>query len=269
MIDRIEPAEGLRVEVDGAVLRVTLDRPERRNALTDDMIVSLIDLVESAGRDPEVRVIAIGATGEHFCSGFDLAGRRGKGPPPRTGDVQRRMRAGVNRLIPTLIETQTPIVVSARGWIAGLGLSVVLAADFAVVADDARLWAPFTGMGFSPDSGTSWLVPRLVGVARAKELLMLGRRISGETAADWGAIYRAVPEPSLDAEAEALIAELSAAATVAVGFSKVLIHRSMTTGLEAQMADEAASLELSIRTDDFKAAIRARRDGEDPTFTGR
>ena len=111
------------------------------------------------------------------------------------------MRFHVNRLIPTMLETQTPIVTAATGYVIGLGLNLVLASDFAVVADDARLRAPFTGMGFTPDSGASWLIPRLVGVARAKEMLLLGREITGLEAAEWGLVHRAAPERSVPAVA--------------------------------------------------------------------
>src|SRR5262249_61818794 len=140
---------------------------------------------------------------EHFCSGFDLS-ERGGGDKPRVGATQRRMRWQVNRLIPTMLETQTPIVAAARGWVIGLGLHLLLASDFAVVADDARVRAPFAAMGFTPDSGGSWLLPRLAGVARAKEMLMLGREESGPEAAARGRVHRAVPAAGAHEDAGAL-----------------------------------------------------------------
>lgn len=153
--------DGLRADrdVEAGVLRLAFDRVDRRNALTDDIVLGLIELIEAAGSDEAVRVIHLAGEGDHFCSGFDLSLRGKPDTPPRTGATQRQMRWHVNRLIPTMLETQTPIVVAARGWIIGLGLNIVLAADFAVVDDDARLWAPFVGAGFTPDSGSSWLLP--------------------------------------------------------------------------------------------------------------
>ncbi|MGZ4626431.1 MAG: enoyl-CoA hydratase/isomerase family protein, partial [Kineosporiaceae bacterium] len=103
------PVEGLVVEHAPPVLRLRIDRPERRNSLTDDIVLALIDAIEAAGSDEAVRVISLSATGEHFCSGFDL-GLRGGGDRPRTGATQRQMRWHVNRLVPTMLETQTPIV---------------------------------------------------------------------------------------------------------------------------------------------------------------
>jgi 2-(1,2-epoxy-1,2-dihydrophenyl)acetyl-CoA isomerase len=263
------PPEGLAVERAGPVLRLRLDRPDRRNAVTDDMVLALIGIIEAAGSDESIRTIALLATGENFCSGFDLGERGGADEKPRVGSTQRRMRWQVNRLIPTMLETQTPIVTAARGWIIGLGLHLVLASDFAVVAEDARLHAPFVTMGFTPDSGGSWLIPRLAGIARAKEMIMLGHEVSGAQAAEWGMVHQAVPTEHVDASAERLIDELASAATVAVGLSKLLIHRGLGVDLERHLADEALAIELSSRSDDFHEHARARRDKRDPKFQGR
>ncbi|HKF92143.1 MAG TPA: enoyl-CoA hydratase/isomerase family protein [Acidimicrobiia bacterium] len=264
-----EPPEGLAVEHDGAVLRVRLDRPKRRNALTDEMVLALTETIEAAGSDEPVRVIALSGAGDDFCSGFDLGQRATGDEKPRAGAIQRRMRWQVNRLIPTMLETQTPIVAAAKGWIIGLGLHLVLASDFAVVADDARLRAPFATMGFTPDSGGSWLLPRLAGVARAKEMIMLGRDVAGAQAASWGMVHRAVPVELVDGVAGELVDELASAATVAVGLSKLLIHRGLDVDLERHLADEALAIELSSRSDDFHEHTRARREKRDPKFEGR
>jgi 2-(1,2-epoxy-1,2-dihydrophenyl)acetyl-CoA isomerase len=250
-------------------VRLILDRPDRRNAVTDDIVQALITAVEAAGSDDEVRVIHLTGAGDNFCSGFDLGGRSKPDSPPRTGATQRRMRWHVNELIPTMLETQTPIVAAVKGTAIGLGLNLVLAADFAVVADDARLASPFVGSGFTPDSGSSWLLPRLAGVARAKDMLMLGREIDGATAAAWGLVHSAVPAATVDAAADALVAQLASSATVAVGLAKSLILRSLTADLGRHLADEATAIELSSRSEDFKEWSRSRREDRDPGFTGR
>lgn len=263
-----EPVDGLAVETVEGVLRLRLDRPARRNAITDDMVLALIDWIEVAGSTESVRVIHLSGAGDHFCSGFDMSLRGDHLPKQRAGSTQRQLRWHVNRLIPTMLETQTPIVTSVKGWAIGLGMNLALASDFVVAADDARFWAPFTGSGFTPDSGASWMVPRLVGVARAKEMIMLGRKISGAQAADWGLIHRAVPVDDVDSTADALVAELAAAATVAVGLAKLLVHRAVTADLQQHLADEALAMELTSRTEDFKEAGRAGREKRPPTFTG-
>jgi 2-(1,2-epoxy-1,2-dihydrophenyl)acetyl-CoA isomerase len=260
--------EGLLVDRDSAVLRIRLNRPDRRNAMTDDMVLGLIDTFDTAGSDEAVRVIALSGEGAHFCSGFDLAQRDGAGRA-RTGSTQRRMRWHVNRLISTMLEVQTPIVTVATGWIVGLGLSVLLASDFAVVAEDARLWSPYTAAGFTPDAGGSWLLPRLVGVPRAKDMILLGRQISGKEAADWGLIHRSAPVAEVNPVARDLVDELAGAATLAVGLAKLLVYRALSSDLDAHLADEALALELASRTDDFKEGRRARAERRPPRFDGR
>lgn len=264
-----EPVDGLQLNREGGVVELVLDRPDRRNAVTDDIVQSLITAIEAAGCDDDARVIHLRGAGDHFCSGFDLAGRDKPATAPRTGATQRRMRHQVNELIPAMLETQIPIVAAVRGVALGLGLNLVLASDFAVVADDARLAAPFVGSGFTPDSGSSWLLPRLVGVARAKELLLLGRSVDGRTAAEWGMVHSSHPGAEVGAAATALVEELAESATVAVGLAKALIHRSATADLGRHLADEAMAIELSSRSADFREWSRARREGRDPGFTGR
>jgi 2-(1,2-epoxy-1,2-dihydrophenyl)acetyl-CoA isomerase len=179
------------------------------------------------------------------------------------------MRRDVNRLVQTLLECQTPVVVVARGYVVGLGLAITLAADVAVVADDAVLRAPFATIGMSPDSGLSWLLPRLVGVARAKQMLLLGRDVSGAQAADWGLVAAAAPGADLDAAGEAMVQELAAAATVAVGLAKDLVHRGLTHDVGDALRAEAIALELASRTDDFKEPRRAKREARAVRFEGR
>jgi len=146
---------------------------------------------------------------------------------------------------------------------------LALAADLTVAAEDSRFWLPFTTRGFTPDSGATWLVPRLVGVARAKEMLLLGRPVTGRDAAAWGMIHRAVPADSLDAAADELVAELRTSATVAVGLNKRCIHAALDGGVVDAMADEALMLEMSSRTADFREGLRAFTERRPARFEGR
>jgi 2-(1,2-epoxy-1,2-dihydrophenyl)acetyl-CoA isomerase len=264
-------AERVRAERrDDGVLRLHLDRPDRRNALDEAMVATLVSEIEAAGQDEAVRAILVTGEGEHFCSGFDIVGRNAEGPPrPRVGSIQRRLPTQAHRLIPAVCTTQVPVVVAARGWVAGIGLHLAAAADFLVVADDARLWEPFARRGFTPDSGGTWLLPRLVGLARARELLMLGRELSGTEAVEWGLAHRAVPGPEVDGEAAALARRLASGPTVALGLTKWLLHTAAEHSLDAHLRDEAFALELSSRSEDFREGLRAFVDKRDPGFTGR
>lgn len=264
-------ADGLEVAAEGGVLRITLNRPDKRNALDDAMVAGLIDAVDAAGRDEAVRVIVIGGAGDHFCGGFDIVGRNaGDGDRrPRAGSIQRRLPAQAHRLLPVLLTVQTPVVCAVRGWVAGIGLHLAVAADFTLAADDARFWEPFSERGFTPDSGGTWLLPRRVGEQRARELLLLGRRLTGAEAAEWGLIHRAVPAAALGAEVDALVAELAAGPTVALGLTKWLLHAGASRTLEEQLRDEAFALELSSRTEDFREGLAAFAERREPRFGGR
>ncbi len=261
--------EHVHVVRDGGILHLHLDKPEKRNALDDDMVATLIAEVDRAGRDEDVRCILVTAEGDHFCSGFDIVGRNAAGQRARVGAIQRRLPSEAHRLIPVLCTTQVPIVVAARGWIAGIGLHVVAACDFAVLADDARVWEPFSHRGFTPDSGGTWLLPRLVGVQRARELLVLGTAIDGRTAVDWGLAHRAVPAAEVDSAAHALAVRLAQGPTVSLGLTKWLLHTSAEHTLEQHLRDEAFAMELSSRSEDFKEGLQAFVDKRDPGFTGR
>ena len=168
-----------------------------------------------------------------------------------------------------MLSTQVPIVCSTRGWVAGIGFHLAVAADFCVTARDARFWEPFTIRGFTPDSGGTWLIPRLIGVARAKELLLLGRELTGEEAAEWGLVHRAVDATDVDATSAALVEQLAAGPTVALGLTKWLVHQGTGLDLERHLASEALALEVSARSDDFKEGIAALREKRDPRFQGR
>lgn len=263
--------EGLEVRFDGPVLRLRLARPAKRNSLTREMIQGLLACVDNAVDREELRVIAISGEGEHFCGGADwLAGNAAAGEErPRVGSVSRRAARESHRLIQRMLLTQLPIVCAVRGVAAGIGCHLALASDFTLAARDARFWEPFAKRGFTPDSGGTWLLPRLVGVARAKSMLLLGREVSGEQAERWGLIHEAVEGGALDAAAEELIQELAGAATATVGLTKYALARSLELPLEQALDLEGFALELSSRSLDFKEGLSAFRDKRDPHYRGK
>jgi 2-(1,2-epoxy-1,2-dihydrophenyl)acetyl-CoA isomerase len=263
--------DGLSVTLDeGGVLHLCLERPERRNALDDGMVAGLIDAVERAGRDEAVRAILLTGAGAHFCSGFDVVGRNeGGGARPRVGSIQRRLPSQAHRLVPLLATVQTPVVCRVQGWCAGIGLHLALAADFTVAAEDARFWEPFAQRGFTPDSGATWLLPRRIGEARAREMLLLGREVDGREAAAWGMVHRAVPAEHLDDAVAEVVSRLATGPTVALGLTKWLLHAGAAASLDAQLRNEAFALELSSRSEDFREGLAAFREKRPPRFTGR
>lgn len=262
---------GLQVAVEQGVLTLVLDRPEKRNALDDEMVAGLIDRIDAAGRDEAVRVIVLRGAGEHFCGGFDIVGRNAATGErrPRVGSIQRRLPAQAHRLIPLMLAVQTPIVCAVRGWAAGIGLHLALASDFVVAATDAVFWEPFSERGFTPDSGGTWLLPRRVGDVRARQMLLLGRKVDGAEAAAWGLVHRAVPEPEVDGAVGEVVGQLAAGPTVALGLTKWLLHAGTSASLDEHLRHEGFAMELSSRSEDFKEGLAAFREHRPPHFEGR
>jgi 2-(1,2-epoxy-1,2-dihydrophenyl)acetyl-CoA isomerase len=174
-----------------------------------------------------------------------------------------------HRLIPLVLSVQVPVVCAVRGWAAGIGFQLALAADFTIATEDARFWEPFGERGFTPDSGATWLLPRRVGDVRARELLMLGRALDGREAQEWGAIHRAIPGDELDGAVDELVGQLASGPTVALGFTKWLLHEGASATLAQQLANEAFALELSSRSEDFREGLAAFKERRPPRFEGR
>lgn len=270
--------DGLVVELgDDGVLRLVLDRPDKRNALDDAMVAGLIAAVERAGTDEAVRVILLTGRGDHFCGGFDIVGRNAGGrstggpdaPRPRVGSIQRRLPAQAHRLVPLLTTVQTPVVCSVRGWAAGIGLHLVLASDLTLCSTGATFWEPFAERGFTPDSGGTWLLPRRIGEVRARSMLLLGTAVHGADAAAWGLVHAACATSELDAQVGAVVEKLAHGPTVALGLTKWLLHAGASASLDDHLRDEAFAMELSSRSDDFREGLTAFREKRPPRFTGR
>lgn len=253
----------------GPLLRVTLDRPSRRNSLSHPMIDAMVNTLTEAATDDTLRAVHIAGAGDDFCAGADWVATNASGERPRTGNLVRRIPHTSHRVIELVHSIQLPVVASVRGWAVGLGCNLALAADFTVAAADATFWEPFLARGFSPDTGSTWLLPRLVGLARAKRMLLLGEKVSGTDAADWGLIHQVADPTDLDAATEELLARLTTGPTIAIGLAKQALHYGQQASLPQSMTQELFDLELSCRTADFKEGLAAFKQRRTPDFQGR
>lgn len=270
MGDKAQSADGVvTTSRDGAVLHIVLDRTSRRNALSHSMIDTLVDTLTAAASDDRLRAVHLSGAGSDFCAGVDWVGSNSSVQRPRTGDLVRRIPHTAHRVVELVHTLHLPVVCTVRGWAAGMGCNLALAADFTVAAPDAVFWEPFLDRGFSPDSGSTWLLPRLVGMARAKEMLLLGEKVNGTAAAQWGLIHRSVDDADLDSTAAALLDRLASGPTVAIGLAKQAINYGQHATLNQAMTQELFNLELACRTSDFKEGLAAFRERRKPDFTGR
>jgi len=255
---------------DGAILRLTLDRPSQRNSLSRKMIEEFVATLTEAAADDSLRAIHIRGAGDDFCSGADWVATNGSSDQrPRAGDIVRRIPHAAHRVIELVHSIHLPVVCSVRGFAVGLGCNLALAADFTVAATDAVFWEPFAVRGFSPDSGATWLLPRLIGLARAKQMLLLGDKVGAADAAAWGLIHQAVDPAELDRVTGELLTRLATGPTVALGLAKQAIHYGQHATLSQSMTHELFGVELSCRTKDFKEGLAAFRERRPPHFGGR
>lgn len=265
--------DGLDVVHDGAVLRLTLTRANAGNAINSAVMSGLLATLDGASRSDEIRVIALTAQGRNFCTGIDLAEANDPSAQPavrpRAGHIQRRINLGAHRLVRAFADLQLPVVVGVRGWAAGLGSTLALLSDYIVASETAKFWTPFVGRGFTPDSGSSYLLPRLIGLPRAKEMLLLGRPVDAARAERWGMVTELVPDGELEDRVERAVREFARAATVSVGLAKVLLHRNLDADLSQALVQEELTEEISLRSADFKEGIASLRQKRDPDYTGR
>lgn len=259
----------VRVERDAAILRLCLDRPAARNAMTPDMVETMVGELSAAAHDDSLRAVHITGIGTDFCGGADWVATNSGPRRPRAGDLVRRIPHTAHRVIELVHDIHLPVVCSVRGWAVGLGCNLALAADFTVAAEDAVFWEPFISRGFSPDSGSTWLLPRLIGVARARRMILLGEKVAAPQAVDWGLIHDSVPSDDLDGVAHKLVDRLADGPTVALGFAKDAINHNHRGTVAEAMNAELRALEISCRTSDFKEGLAAFREHRPPGFSGR
>ena len=256
--------EQIRVELTPAMVgAITLNRPDRLNALTGQLLDETRDAVI---RLPEqgARCILLTGEGRGFSSGADLAG--GGGLPE---DAGLQLEEHFNPLIEALAAAPVPVVAAVNGPAAGAGCSVALTADIVIAARSAYFLQAFVNIGLVPDAGATWLLPRLVGRARAMEMMMLGERIPSEQAAEWGMIARVVEDEFLAEEAMRLAASLARGPTRALGLIRRLARDAEQLPLTDALAAERAAQRTAGETEDFKRAVFAFLQKRQPTFEGR
>ena len=260
-----EPA--VLLTVDAGVARLVLNRPAAGNAMDPSLVAGLGECTRELDRRDDVRAVVLAASGKAFCVGGDLRYFETQGD-----DVQASVHALATELhaaIASLVRLEVPVVAAVNGVVAGGGLGLVFAADIAIAATSATFTSAYTAVGLSPDGGSTWFLPRLVGTKRAAELMLTNPRLDAQSAADAGIVTRVVADEELESEVARVASALAAGPTRAHGAVKRLLSGSGSATLEEQLANEAATIAELAASHDGREGVAAFLAKRPPTFEGR
>jgi 2-(1,2-epoxy-1,2-dihydrophenyl)acetyl-CoA isomerase len=267
--------EQVRHAVDErGIATITLDRPDVKNAISPDQRDRVIALLAEASADLGIRAVVLTHTGDAFCTGADLRASRPPAPRPDdapkrgVGEVAKLIREGAQALVSAILDCEKPVIAAVGGTAAGIGAHIALACDLVVATEGSRFIEVFVRRGLVPDGGGAYLLPRMVGVRRAKELLFFGDDLSASEAAELGLINKVVPEGELDAAVEAWAARLAEAPTRSLALTKWLVNTSLESDRATAFQNEAVAQEMNMGTRDANEGVAAFVERRSPTYRG-
>lgn len=252
-------------EVQKGVATIILNRPDSLNAFNDQMIKETTGAFKQCARDPEVRCVVLTGNGRGFSSGQDLSDVQHRQGDFSIGD---HLRHGYHRLLKQMLATEKPILGAINGIAAGAGCGIALATDIRIASDKASFMLAFTRVGLVPDSGTNWLLPRIVGQARAYEMAVTADKIPAEKALAWGIVNQVVPHDQLMEQVLAWAGPISTGPTLAYGLTKRAMNRAWDLSLEEALEYEAHMQELAARSHDFGEGVAAFLEKRPAQFKG-
>jgi 2-(1,2-epoxy-1,2-dihydrophenyl)acetyl-CoA isomerase len=254
--------------LENHVAWVTMNRPEQRNAVNAEMRDEMIGVLTDARINPDIRALVLTGSGKGFCTGADLSGPRGQGPSG-PGATRETMKGSSQRLIRALWDLEKPVVAAVNGVAAGLGSHLAFASDFVIAAASARFIEVFVRRGIAVDAGGAFLLPRLVGLQKAKELVYFGDDLDAEAAQRAGLVSRVVADDQLAARTREWAERLAQGPTFAIGLSKRLLNRSLESSFETALEEEAMAQSLVAQSEDMREGMMAFVERRTPQFKGR
>lgn len=255
--------------VENGVSWITLNRPEAMNAVTWDQRERIIALLADASADPDVRAVVITATGRGFCAGADLRGGPAATGERVQGDVARMIRRGAQRFVAAVMDCEKPVIAAVNGTAAGIGAHLAFACDLVLAAEPAKFVEVFARRGIVPDGGGAYLLPRLIGPQRAKELMFFGDALPAAEARAMGLVNRVVPAEELEKTAREWAERLAQGPTRALALTKRLVNASLDGDRASAFAAEADAQELCMTTRDAQEGVAAFVERRTPTYEGR
>jgi 2-(1,2-epoxy-1,2-dihydrophenyl)acetyl-CoA isomerase len=259
--------ETLIVERKDGVVTVTMNRPARKNAANSTMWAELLETFEDVAADRHDRVMVLTGAGDAFCSGADLGGAAGVAG--RDGDPYLLQMRALGDVALRLHRLSKPTIAKVGGVAAGAGMSMALGCDLVVASDTARFSQIFSKRGLSVDFGASWLLPRFIGLHRAKELAFFADIIDAQQAAEFGLVNRVVPADQLDAFVDEWAVRLAAGPPLALSMTKAMLNNSFNLAMDQSLEEEARSQSVNFASADTAEAIAAFAEKREPLFEGR
>jgi 2-(1,2-epoxy-1,2-dihydrophenyl)acetyl-CoA isomerase len=259
---------------DRGIATITLNRPDVKNAISPDQRDRVIALLGEASADLGIRAVVLTHTGDAFCTGADLRASRPPAPRPDdapkrgVGEVAKMIRDGAQALVAAILDCEKPVIAAVSGTAAGIGAHIALACDLVVATDEVRFIEVFVRRGLVPDGGGAYLLPRMVGVRRAKELLFFGDDLSATEAAELGLVNKVVAADELDAAVEAWTERLAVAPTRSLALTKWLVNTSLESDRATAFQNEAVAQELNMSTVDANEGVAAFVERRSPTYRG-
>jgi len=268
----ISPNDTMQVEVQNDIARVSFNRAAQLNALNDEMVEAATTIFKAIKTDKSIRCVLLSGTGDHFMAGGDI--RKFKDvidTSPNKPDVSEYFQNLLNDMHDVILEIRhlsIPVIACVKGGVAGAGVSFALACDMIIASENAFFTLAYCHLGVSPDGGSTFSLPRIVGMKRAFEIALLGDRFDAKTAQQWGLVNFVVPDDQLELEAGKLMTRLANGPSVAYAQNKELLNMTFDNDLETQLRHETARFAKCTTTNDFEEGLNAFIDKRKPQFSG-